>query len=86
MTTCEDLVIVDRQVVRPVLSSFNVCPQMMQPLNSFGQFESRMKFDKHFSEAYFSLKNYMSFVLHQGLKSCPTTMAALASSKIRESY
>ena len=74
MITSEDLVIGDGQVVRQVLSSFNVCPQMMLPLNSFERFESRMKFvkfDKQLSKACFSFKELYELCIASVFKILP---------------
>ena len=46
MINCEDLVIADGQVVRQLLKDFDVSPESMLPLNSFEEFENRLKFDK----------------------------------------
>ena len=71
MITCEVLVIADEGVVWQVLSSFNVCPQMMLPLNSFEEFDNRMKIDKQLSKAYFSLNELYELCFASGYKILP---------------
>ena len=48
MIACEELVIVDGQVVRQILSKFDVVPQTMLPLSSFEEYEKRLKAEKTF--------------------------------------
>ena len=52
MINCEDLVIADGQVVRQLLKDFDVSPESMLPLNSFEEFENRLKFDKKLMKVY----------------------------------
>ena len=71
MITCEVLVIADEGVLCQVLSSFIVCPQMMLPLNSFEEFDNRMKLDKQLSKAYFSLNELYELCFASGYKILP---------------
>ena len=71
MITCEELVIVDGQVVRQILSKFDVVPQTMLPLISFEEYEKRLKADRRLFKAYSSLKELYEASIERGFKILP---------------
>ena len=71
MINCEDLVIADGQVVRQLLKDFDVSPESMLPLNSFEEFENRLKLDKKLMKVYYSLKDLYEQCDQSGFKILP---------------
>ena len=71
MINCEDLVIADGQVARQLLKDFDVSPESMLPLNSFEEFENRLKFDKKLMKVYYSLKDLYEQCDQSGFKILP---------------
>ena len=71
MINCEDLVIVEGQVVRQLLKDSDVSPESMLPLNSFEEFENRLKFDKKLMKVYYSLKDLYEQCVQSGFKILP---------------
>ena len=71
MINCEEFVIVDGQVVRQILSKFDVVPQRMLPLSSFQEYAKRLKADKGLFKSYSSLKELYEASIEMGFKILP---------------
>ena len=71
MINCGDLCTADGQVGRQLLKDFDVSPESMLPLNSFEEFENRLKFDKKLMKVYYSLKELYEQCVQSGFKILP---------------
>ena len=61
----------DGQVVRQILSKFDVVPKTMLPLSSFEEYEKRLKADKRVFKSYSSLKEFYEASIEMGIKILP---------------
>ena len=68
LINCEDLAIEDVQVFRQLLKDFDVSPESMLPLNSFEEFENRLKFDKKLMKVYYWLQDLYEQCVQSGFK------------------
>ena len=71
MTSCEELVIADDQVVRQLPKDFNVSPESMLPLKSSDEFEKRLQYNKNLAKTYGNLKELYQQAVAAGFKILP---------------